>query len=302
LNLRFGHIFTLSMLVSLLLAVTMSDRMSRRITGAFQWIFLPISGPIHYLAGTVGHTPELQADDDPLEPTTQTSDEQKRLEIENRKLREQVARLTAQISTLKVRVAEADQLGTDLGQFAESVRVLAKADGPAEQLKLLGSSRPLSGGEVVVYLEAGRPGLAGKIMEGVAPGNGSTVRLITDRRFPFTVRFGRSERNSDGTIAFKLLGDELQAYAAEGMGGGEIRVDGLKMSDVESMQLKPGDLVQLAGPDTTWPLEAIGLRVGAVTAVSANRLKPGFAEIRVRPEASLLELKKVLVIAKPESP
>ncbi|MFT3784545.1 MAG: rod shape-determining protein MreC [Tepidisphaeraceae bacterium] len=72
----------------------------------------------------------------------------------------------------------------------------------------------------------------------------------------------------------------------------------MSMETVRAIGLKVGDQVLLAGPDTAWPIETRGVRVGTVSEVKQARLDPLFAEVRVTPEIELSRLSEVMVIAR----
>ncbi|MFT3784544.1 MAG: hypothetical protein QM770_00070 [Tepidisphaeraceae bacterium] len=152
-NLRFGQAFALLLLVALLCSLGMSPATSNRITSSFQSIFAPITAPVQWLAGRAPKQPVKYVDDTPALP--EISDERLRLREENRMLKEQVARLTQQLDAVRVRIAEAERLGPDLGKYAVQVRVLGKADGTRAALKLAGSDREFRGGETVVFTSHG---------------------------------------------------------------------------------------------------------------------------------------------------
>lgn len=271
------------MLLSLLCAVRLPAAGAMRVSGSLQSLFAPIAGPIHWLAGS-GQAPTKFVDDRPIEPGI--SDERKRLIEENRALKELNARLTTQLDLLKAKVAVADWLPPDLSERSTIIRVIGKADGPRQILKLTGTDRPIVGGEVVVFQQGGTTGLVGKVMDGVGAGQQAQVRLITDIDSTFLVRIGRLERDGFTSLPTK------EPLLVEGTGRNELRVRNLSISEKNTMGLRVGDQVLLAGPET----DSAGFRVGTVTAVGENRLQPLFAEVRIAPEVDLTRLREVTVI------
>ncbi len=286
-HLRFVHIFTTIMLVALFCAVRMPASAAGRVSGSLQSLFAPIAGPIHWLAGSARKTTPF-VDDAPIEPGI--SDERRRLTEENRQLKELVSRLSTQLDLLKAKVAVADWLPPDLAERSAIIRVIGKADGTRQIIKLTGTDRPITGSEVVVFQQGGATGLVGKVMEGVGVGSQGQVRLITDVDTTFVVRVGRLER--DGFVALPTK----EPLLVEGTGRNELRVRNLSMEESRRIGLRVGDQVLLAGPETEWPVGNAGFRVGTVTAVGENRLRPLFAEVRIAPEVDLTRLREVTVI------
>jgi cell shape-determining protein MreC len=288
LHLRFTHIFTALMLIAMLCAVRLPGGTSMRIGGSLQSLFAPIAGPMHWLGGTMQSLPGKHVDDMPIEPGI--TDERRRLIEENRALKSLVARLSTQLDLLKSKVAVADWLPPELAERSVILRVIGKADGPRQILKLTGTDRGVVGGEVVVFQQGGSTGLVGKVMEGVGAGHQAQVRLITDVDTTFVVRAGRLER--DGFVALPTK----EPLLVEGTGRNELRVRNLSMMERNTIDLRVGDQILLAGPDTEWPVGQAGFRVGTVTAISENRLQPLFAEVRIAPEVDLSRLREVTVI------
>lgn len=292
-NLRFPEVFGLVLFVALLSSFALPRSLSGRIENTFQFVFAPVAGPIQWVtAGKTGQTPR----DVPILPDV--SDEVVRLRQEKVALLAYIETLRGQIQTLSQRQNEADVVGEKLADLSISLKVIGvDAAAGREVLRLSGSTSASIEKDQPVIVNGG---LVGRILE-VGVGRQTSVRLITDRGFKLIGEFGHYAPNDAGGIEFlqRDIGKTPITTVIEGAGGGMMRADGLKLTDVKQSGLQVGDVVVLGDLTTEqWPIEVHGYRVGTVTKVGEKIDAPGVAEVWVKPDINLLALKDVLVVRK----
>lgn len=286
-NLRFPEVFGLIMFVALLSSFAMPRSMSGRIENTFQFLFAPVAGPIQWVAAGKD---SAKSKDVALLP--EVSDEVERLRQEKASLLAYAQMLRGQVLTLTRRQAEAEIVGEQLANLVTPAKVIGvDAANGRDVLRLAGSTGRSVAKDQPVITEAG---LVGRIQE-VGVGGQASVRLISDRGFKITVRFGRFQHNAAGGLEIGEV--PLGVTVLEGVGAGQLRIHALKTSDVQKADLRVDDLVLLGDTDTEqWPIEVHGYRVGMVSKILEKVDAPGIAEIWVEPGARLLTLKNVLVV------
>ena len=286
-NLRFPEIFGLLLFCATLCSFGLPASASGRVTNSLHFVFAPVSGPIQWMLGS-REEHRYGSQDVPIRP--EITDELARLREEKRQLETYAETLKGQVETLARRQAEAERVGHELRDVVQTVKVVSADANGRDIIRLASTSAPLMSDVAVVAPS----GIVGKVMD-VALINGSaSVRLITDRGFKLIGSFGRFERVDENNVQLRTLA--IEPTVVEGMGRGEMRVDGLKMSVVEQAGLRIGDLVLLADSGSQWPIAMHGYHVGAITYVRERPDVPGVAEVRVRPESNLMTLRDVWVV------
>lgn len=289
-NLRFPEIFGALLLVCVLCSFGLPQSYSGRIETSLQAVFSPLAGPIQWIVGRSQE--EVVSRDRPLLP--RITDEVARLREEKRQLMQYAQTLRGQLATLQRREAEAERVGEALRDLVKTVKVISPDGSGRDVLRLAGTDMTLERGMAV----ASETGIVGQI-ENVGVGDQSSVRLITDKGFKQLIgEFIRVEADANGAIQLTKL--PIDPTVLEGMGGGVMKIDSLKMDIVKSTGLRVNDAVVLADSGPNWPIEVHGFRIGLVSYVGERPDVPGVADIRVRPEFNLLALREVWIVLRPE--
>jgi len=126
----------------------------------------------------------------------------------------------------------------------------------------------------------GADGLVGRMVEG------RRVRLVTDKDFTVTGRFGRWENGQWQTLV-------TPKPSVRGIGNGQMRIDNLTNDDAKP--LHPGDWVVIADSTDYSPIMQ-ERQIGQIDTIRAMPSKPLFAEIIVKPRTDLRTLKEVLLM------
>ncbi len=277
------------MLICAVGSLGLSRPASERLTAGMQSFFAPIAGPLHWLSGVVRTPRPLPAESNMIAGVNSSSvvERVSALEQENKQLRRVVLNLSGQIESLTRKAVEVESAGQKDGAVVQVIS--AEASGRSV-LRLLGTDAAIRDGDAVVFDD----GLVGQV-RAVGSGQQAMVRLITDKGFKLTAAIGRFD--ADGFITIPL-----DATIAEGIGGGEMRIDAYRYDEVVAAGVKPGDLVVLHESESAWPLKAHGRLVGVVTLVQRRVDAAGFAEIRLRPKSDLLTLNEVRIIPRNSTP
>jgi hypothetical protein len=210
---------------------------------------------------------------------------------ENDELRQEVASLLQTVAELQQRDAVRSLVGT-LKEYCTPVSVVGTDAAGREALLVSGSS--LSG------LKEGQAALYGGSVVGkidTPPGvAGAQVRLITDPGFRVEAVFARLVTNADGAASLTPLNDIPQALV-EGVGKGTMRcATDITMDDVTKSGLQAGDWVILRDKD--WHTRLQHRRLGKVISFGERPTAPLYADIRIQPATSLLQLHEVMVVTK----
>jgi len=222
-----------------------------------------------------------------IDPSTPAGEQVRLLTDENARLSQQVAVLTTQLQAVTVRLSEQDRLAVEGEKGLSMARVVGSDSGGRDVVSIVSSAGSVGGGYEINQAAIYSGGVAGKISR-VGVAGQAQLRLITDRDAKLTGIFGRFENAS-----FKRL--SLEPIVVEGMGKNEMRVSLLKSPDVTASGLKLGDWVVLH-EDPQWPAALQGRKVGVVSYIGQRQDATGFAEVRVRPESNLLQLREVTVV------
>ena len=239
-------------------------------------LFNPLSSPVRHIAAAI---------DRPLTPSAAvdprgTDD----LARENDELRQEIARLQADVDRLQKLEAERQELG-DLKAQCVRVAVAGNDSGGRDALLLAASTiGPLDQDAPVLY----SGGLAGRLDARLG---GARVRLLTDDGVAMTGAFIRFV-DSGGTIVATRL--TAPTPLVRGLGHGELAIVGMKWTDAATAGIREGDWVVLSDPD--WPQAVQGTRLGRVVSCERSRQTQLFADIRLQPEADLSRLADVWVL------
>lgn len=288
-NLRFNHVFTALMLVSLFSAFVIPPKFTNPARTEFQGIFSPISRPVRAMAELVYRRvhPDVPVDDG--SPTAVRPPET--LLQENRQLR-------LALANLEVKFEQLSQLNADRQLVGGNIRPLCKpatvtgSDSSGLRESLLLSGPMLSGfknGMPVLF--AG--GLVGRI---TGAGFGSAqVQLVTDPASVVLCRIGQYKTDPDGKIALEFI-EHLQARV-QGIGHGAMVIRGnVTMQQVTDLNIAVNDVVLL--DDHDWPANLQGYWVGKITAIRPQQNAPLFADMRIEPVSDLMRLREVMVMVK----
>ncbi len=258
------------------------------VRGSLQFVLWP-ARLLHDATSRLDSTPS-NAGSITIDPSTPAGERVRLLTDENARLSQQVALLTSQLQAVTVRLSEQDRLAVQGEQGLSMARVVGSDSGGRDVVSIVGSAvtdRNSIGGYEVNQAAIYSGGVAGKISS-VGVAGQAQLRLITDRDAKLTGIFGRFENAS-----FKRL--PLEPIVVEGMGQNEMRVSLLKSPDVATSGLKLGDWVVLH-EDPQWPAALHGRKVGVVSYIGQRQDATGFAEVRVRPQMNLLQLREVTVV------
>ena len=273
---RFNHVFFFLMLSAFLCAFVLPDNFTDTARIHFAGVFNPLSYPSRRIAEAIYHrlSPENTAD-----PRSRQA-----LIDENDRLRQEVVRLSANVEQLEKLEGERQRLG-DLQSLCVHVPVAGGDSGGRDALLLSATSLGgLSSDEAVLY----PGGLAGRLTTGIG---GARVRLITDYGVSLTGAFLRFVETANGLKPMRI---NAPTPLVQGAGRGRLAVGGMKWTDFLQAGLQVGDWVIL--DDSAWPHAVQGVRLGRIVSASASRNAPGFADIRLAPQADLTRLASVWVL------
>jgi len=282
--LRFNHVFFALMGLALVSAFVLPVQAGDRVRAQVQNLFAPVSWPVNRLAGWVHSTVAGQ----PLRDDGSGKHPRSSAELleENQRLRIEVASLSGQLQRIAVLESERARLG-EVRAFCTPFSVIGADAGPRQSLLIAGSSLDGLRSEMPVVYTGG---IVGRIVS-VGVG-GARVLLITDRQFkPITAAFARFSSGPDGSPQFQRLSAEL--VLVEGAGDGTMLIRNIPQKKIEEVGIRTDDWVVLS--DRDWPIVLDGYRLGRVEKITPSK-SPGFAEIRVVPDQSLMTLREVMVM------
>ncbi len=272
------------MLLALLAALFLPNRVSDRGRSHVQILFAPVAVPTRWVTGLVhGAVWPSRSTDDASPAAPRAAEEVYR---ENDQLRVELANVARQLEHYKSRAAEREALG-QISERCSRYRVMGGDSGPRDALSLLagGSLEP---GMVALT----RDGIIGRVDR--AGVGGAQVRLLSDKASKFTGSFGRYEPNSAGVAEFRRF--DLPATLVQGIGEGRMRSGLLDMKLVEAAGLKENDWLIL--DDTAWPEALRWFRVGRVATVRPSGQNMLVAEIIIHPAVDAKQLRDVMVMDK----
>jgi cell shape-determining protein MreC len=268
---RFNQLFALLMALGLLGSLIIPPDVTNRAKGKEEVILYPVSTPVRAIAG-IFHRKYGRKELPPGETTVRKDPE---LAAENAELRQQVVFLNQQLEDLRLVENERKHLGKLLDYFKPVTVLGGDATPDRESLAFL----PTSGIETAPGTAVmGAEGLVGRMVEG------RRVRLITDKGFTITGKFGRWEQSQ-----WKLLPNPKPSV--RGIGNNTMRVDNLSVKEAEG--LKPEDWVVVS--DTDYPAIIQERQIGQIESIRPIPGKPLFAEIIVKPRKDLRTLNEILV-------
>jgi cell shape-determining protein MreC len=270
---RFNQLFVTMMLLGLVGSLFISPAVTGRAKGKEELLLYPVIKPVRVIAAMFRSKYGRKE----LPPGETTVRKDPEVAAENSELRQQIVFLNRQLEDLQLVETERKHLGKLLDYF-KPVSVMAGDASPGrESLTIL----PTSG----VDVSAGAPvmgadGLVGRMVEG------RRVRLVTDKDFTVTGRFGRWENGQWQTLV-------TPKPSVRGIGNGQMRIDNLTNDDAKP--LHPGDWVVIADSTDYSPIMQ-ERQIGQIDTIRAMPSKPLFAEIIVKPRTDLRTLKEVLLM------
>jgi hypothetical protein len=275
-SIKFNHVFGLLLILSALSAFVIPPQYTTRALPQLQSLFAPVSVPARK-AGAWVHGRLVREE----------SRDQRGVEdvkAENRRLRDRVNFLEAQLEVEQKRNAQWARLGP-LKDRCVPVDVVGSDSGPRDSLALEGSTlRNVRDNAIALY----PGGIAGQI-QGRAGLAGAQLRLITDKGFKVRGYFVRS----NGGEAQR---QRTRTMLLEGVGGALVVRPPINDADAAEAKLRPGDVALAEEPD--WPTDLVGQQLGTVAKVEPSRGVLGFVEVRVEPQQNLEMLNEVMVLVK----
>ena len=272
-QLKFNHVFTILLLLSLLSAFVI-PRKSSGLRAHVQGVFYPVAKPARLIATTLrgrmdGPKDDRRADD---------------IVAENQRLKISVAHLSGQIDRLQALVAEGERIG-DLAKSCKRVTVMGNDPATRDSLSVTGSFDASLLNQPVLY----QGGMAGTFERvGVT---GAQVRLVTDRSFNARGRFGVFGNDINGVMTF--IERDTTPPLIEGCGHGVMMVKNLEYKEVAQANIGEGTWVVL--DDKDYPTDLQHIRIGRVVSVKKRLEAPLWADVELRPEYDLMKLSAVMV-------
>jgi cell shape-determining protein MreC len=250
-----------------------------------QNLFVPVSAPVHTVAGGIKRLVAGVATFDEGSPGQPRNRDD--VYKENRELRAQLASMQGQLERLAELNEERGRVG-EVRKFCRPARVMGVDSSGRALLHLAASTT----GDIREKQEVlCGEGLVGRISR--AGPLGASVQLITDRGFTVTGTFARLV---DGPQGKQWAYITSRPAVATGNGAGEMVIDRVPMSEVKQNNIGPNDWFVL--DDRTWNSALHRSRVGIVQSVRPSPQQPLFAEVVIRPVTNLLELNEVMVMTK----
>lgn len=287
-NLRFNHVFTVLMLLSLVSAFFFPPEATNPGRAHLQGLFSPISRPARGIAGVVYrrfHRDAVVDDGSPDSPRpAQTVLE------ENRQLRERLALLSLKFDQLNQLNADRQLVGDDLRPLCKPATVTgADSSGVRETLALSAAGADFKADMPVLTAR----NIVGKLSR--AGIGGAQVRLITDPGFSVTGRIGRYRANADGAMDLEWV-EHLQPLV-QGIGHGEMAIrSNISMQQVHDLGIAVNNMVVL--DDRDWSANLHGCSLGRIISIDPQQNAPLFADIHVQPVNNLMRLREVMVMVK----
>ena len=274
-HVKFNHVFTVLLLLSVLSAFVIPKKTSG-VRAHVQGIFYPVAKPARAIAsaarGQMGGPEDKRAAADIVR--------------ENERLKLAVASLTGQMEQLITRVAETEQFG-EVGEYCKRVPVMGSDPALRDSLSVPGRFDATLLNQPVLYIG----GLAGRLER--AGLTGAQVRLVTDRSFRATGRFGHFGTNEHGVTAF--LPKDTTPPLVEGLGNGVMMVKNIKYDEALKF-VTEGMAVAL--DDQEYPSILAGQMIGKVVSIKRRPEAALWADIEVRPQWNLMALTSVMVLQK----
>lgn len=276
-QLKFNHVFVFLMIISGVCAFVVPLRMTNPVRAQFQNVFAPVSRPTGAVAAWLHDRISAAKPIDSRDSLI--------IQQENARLQASLVNLQAQLKTLHDLTAERELLG-DVLPLCTPVPVVGADAGQRESLSIQSISG-IQEGMFALYWG----GIVGRVDRAGFSG-GAQVRLITDPGFSVQGRFGRFVTGPDGHSAFQTL--DAPPPLVQGAGNGEMIIRRLPLEDVS--EVRKGDWVVVEDHD--WPLTLRWYKLGVVESKQQVSGAPLFAEIRLRPMSSLMQLREVMVMNK----
>lgn len=273
---RFNHVFAFLMLLSLVSAFVIPQRVTDKAAAHFRTFFAPVAWPLHRFASSIHYRMT-----DPYE-----GDERPEIDVraENALLRTELARMAKQLDDLQALNADRELLGS-LRPFARPLAVVG-TDGNRDALIL----RPLLQTRLAEDMPVIYPfGLVGRL-DRTGAGASPKVRLITDTGFRLTAGFRRFVETPDGPQV-QVLSSPPQLV--EGRGNGRMIIRNVTDRQADDSGVRKGDWVVL--DDRDWSSDLQGLRIGQITSVGPRPDAPHFVLIELEPMHNLKMLREVMV-------
>jgi hypothetical protein len=275
---RFNHVFALLMLLSIVSAFVIPQRITGKLAAHVRGVFAPVSMPLHRV-GTWFHSAFLASA--PVEDRPEAD-----VAAENDRLRTELVRLSKQLEDLQALNADRELLG-DLRQHCKPLAVVGTDTGNRETLLL----RPLVRGDLEDDLAVISPfGLVGKL-DRVGAAAGPQVRLITDPGFRLEASFRRFIDAGNGSVQVVPLASTTQLV--EGLGKGKMAIRNMTDRQVKEIGLQKGDWVVLS--DREYDRDLQGLKIGRIMSIRPRPDAPQFAQIELEPMQNLKMLREVMV-------
>jgi hypothetical protein len=275
-GIRFNHVFTVLLLLSLLSAFVFPRRTSN-LRSHVQGIFYPVAKPARMIASTIRGRMDGPKDTRPADDII----------AENRRLKMSLANLSGQVAGLQARVAEMERFG-DLAPLCKRVPVMGNDPAARDSLSVLGAFEPSLVNQPALYFD----GLAGTFER--AGKSGAQIRLVTDRSFSVTGRFGTFIDDSNGVMTFSPKKTELPLV--EGQGRGVMMIRNVEVAELAKAQIGEGHWVVLEDKDFPPILQHV--KLGRVVSIKKRIEAPLWADVEVRPEWNLMGLESVMVFNK----
>jgi hypothetical protein len=274
---RFKHVYTILLGAAFLCAFVVPSSYTDPARLHVAGIFNPLSGPVRRLAAAIEQPLHRAPADDPRAKDA--------IVRENDQLRQEIARLQANVDRLQALESERQELG-NIQSMCVHVGVAGNDSGGRDGL-LLSAADQLDQDAPVLYSDA----LVGKLDARLG---GARVRLITDEGFAETGAFIRFI-DADGAVTATHVFPNFTPLV-RGLGHGQIGIFGMKISDYKEAGLRVGDWVVL--DDAAWPRAVQGRLLGKIVSCGESRQAPLFADIRLQPVADLSRLSDVWVLNK----
>jgi len=275
--LRFNHVFAFLMLLSIISAFVIPQRMTDVVAAHLRTFFAPVAWPLHRIAWSI-HSRMV----DPHAGDTRPEID---IRAENAWLRTELLRVTRQLEELIRINADRDQLGSL--RDASIPMAVVGTDSNRDALFL----RPLLRAEISENLAVIYPyGIVGRL-DRVGAGSSPRVRLITDVDFRLTGSFRRYVEGPEGRAQVQVLSPS--PYLVEGVGNGKMVMRNVTERQAQEMGLRPGDLVVLDDPD--WSHYLWGQTIGRITSIRPRPEAPHFVLIELEPLQNLKMRREVMV-------
>src|SRR5215218_9518311 len=245
-GIKFNHVFIVLLLLSCLSAFIF-PRKTSNLRSHVQGIFYPVARPARAIASSLRGRLDGAKDARPAND----------LIAENRRLESSVMSLAAQLEGLQARVAETERFGK-IGKFCKRVPVMGNDPAARDSLSVAGSFDASLINQPALYFD----GLVGVFER--AGASGAQVRLVTDRSFSATGRFGTFAPDDKGLLTF--ITKETPLPLVEGCGRGVMMIKNLQYEQVTKVaEINVGTTVALE--DKTFPLLLHHQKLGRVVSI-----------------------------------